>query len=182
MARKSIQQKTETEQKLAPLFQKAKGLVVAENKGLTVAQVTSLRQNCRQAGVTYKVIKNTMSRRLVQGQHQEGLEPLFTGPTAVAFSPADEAAPIKVIVEFQKKNKEAKIEVKGGWVGNQVFTSQQLAELAKLPGRDALLSQLCSVLQAPMANVAAALAAVLRQVPATIQALADQKQTTEKKS
>jgi large subunit ribosomal protein L10 len=182
MVRINIQKKIDFEKKLFPLFEQAKSLIVTENKGLTVDQVNALRQSFRQAGVTFKVIKNTMSRRITSGLKIDGIGDYFIGPTAIAFHPKDEAAPIKVIVEFQKKNKDAKIEVKAGWVGNNVLNPKQLSELAKLPSKEVLLSQLCSVLQAPMSNVAAVITAILSQVPATIQAVADQKKNEEAKT
>jgi large subunit ribosomal protein L10 len=131
--------------------------------------------------VVYKVIKNTMSRRIIKDLKYDGIDGFFTGPTAVAFHVKDETAPIKVIVEFQKKNKDAKLKIKGGWIGNSIIDAAQLLELSKLPTREVSLAQLCSVLQAPMANVAAVLNELLRQVPATIQAVAEQKKTTESK-
>jgi large subunit ribosomal protein L10 len=182
MVRINIQKKIDFEKKLVPLFEQAKSMVVTENKGLTVDQVNALRHSFRQAGVTFKVIKNTMSRRIANSLKIEGITDYFVGPTAIAFHPQDEAAPIKVIVEFQKKNKDAKIEVKAGWIGKNIFNPGQLAALAKLPSKEILLSQLCSVLQAPMANVAAVLNAILSQVPATIQAVAEQKKNEETKT
>jgi large subunit ribosomal protein L10 len=181
MARPNTQKKIDFAAKVTPLFAQAKSMVVTENKGLTVEQVNSLRHSFRQSGVTYRVIKNTLSRRIIKSLKFENLEECFTGPTAVAFHGKDESAPIKVLVEFQKKNKEAKIEIKGGWISNQIYNSRQLVEISKLPNRDVLLSQLCSVLQAPVANLAAVMNELLRQVPATIMAVAEQKKIQESK-
>jgi len=180
MIRTSIQKKIEVEKKLTPLFHQAKSMVIAHNRGLTVEQVTRFRRSCREAGVTFKVIKNTMSRRIVKQLKWEGLADYLKGPTALAFHPQDEAAPIKVITEFLKKNKEAKIEVKAGWVNGQVLDRERLAQLAKIPSKAVLLAQLASTLQAPMAQVAAVLAALLRPVPAVLLAVVEKKKTEKK--
>lgn len=132
--------------------------IVADYRGLNVAQVTELRKQLREAGIEYSVIKNTLLRRASEGAQLTGLEAYLTGPTAVAFSKEDPVAAAKILVDFAKKNEN--LEVKGGVVDGQVFNQAQIKELASLPSKDGMLSMLLSVLQAPVRNFALAVKAV----------------------
>lgn len=132
--------------------------IVADYRGLNVAEITELRKQLREAGIEYSVIKNTLLRRASEGAELAGLEAYLTGPTAVAFSKEDPVAAAKILVDFAKKNEN--LEVKGGVVDGQVFNQAQIKELASLPSKDGMLSMLLSVLQAPVRNFALAVKAV----------------------
>jgi large subunit ribosomal protein L10 len=132
--------------------------IVADYRGLNVADITELRKQLREAGIEYSVIKNTLLRRASEGAELAGLEEYLTGPTAVAFSKEDPVAAAKILVDFAKKNEN--LEVKGGVVDGQVFNQAQIKELASLPSKDGMLSMLLSVLQAPVRNFALAVKAV----------------------
>ena len=132
--------------------------IVADYRGLNVAEITELRKQLREAGIEYSVIKNTLLRRASEGAELAGLEEYLTGPTAVAFSKEDPVAAAKILVDFAKKNEN--LEVKGGVVDGQVFNQAQIKELASLPSKDGMLSMLLSVLQAPVRNFALAVKAV----------------------
>jgi large subunit ribosomal protein L10 len=132
--------------------------IVADYRGLNVAEVTELRKQLREAGIEYSVIKNTLLRRASEGAELTGLDEYLTGPTAVAFSKEDPVAAAKILVDFAKKNEN--LEVKGGVVDGQVFNQAQIKELASLPSKDGMLSMLLSVLQAPVRNFALAVKAV----------------------
>jgi large subunit ribosomal protein L10 len=134
--------------------------VVADYRGLTVAQVTQLRKNLREAGVEFQVLKNTLVRRATAQAELTELDSVLTGPTAIAFS-NDVVAPAKIIAEFAKKND--KLQIKGGVVEGRVVDQAQIKALADLPSREGLLSMLLSVLQAPMRNFALAVKAVSEQ-------------------
>jgi len=134
--------------------------VVADYRGLTVAQVTQLRKNLREAGVEFQVLKNTLVRRATAEAELTDLDTVLTGPTAIAFS-KDVVAPAKIIAEFAKKND--KLQIKGGVVEGRVVDQAQIKALADLPSREGLLSMLLSVLQAPMRNFALAVKAVSEQ-------------------
>lgn len=139
-------------------FSRAKSAVVVDYLGLTVDEDTKLRKQLRDEGVELEVIKNTYLRRAAGKSGYEGLDDTFTGPTAVAFSYEDVAAPARVIYKFAKTAKN--LEVKGGMIEGKVASMDQLSELSTLPDREGLLSMLLSVLQAPVRNVAYALNAV----------------------
>ena len=105
---------------IAELFNGAKGAVVVDYRGLTVEQDTQLRKQLREAGVTYKVYKNTMIRFAAKGTAFEALEPNLEGPTALAVSKEDATAPARILAEFAKKAD--KLEIKGGVVLLKVLT------------------------------------------------------------
>lgn len=131
--------------------------VVADYRGLNVAQVTLLRKQLREAGVDFQVLKNSLVSRAAASVELSDLDAILTGPTAVAFS-KDVVAPAKIINDFAKKNDALK--VKGGVVEGRYVDAAQIKALAELPSREGLLSMLLSVLQAPMRNVALAVKAV----------------------
>lgn len=131
--------------------------VVADYRGLTVAQVTQLRKNLREAGIEFQVLKNTLVRRATAEAQLTDLDEVLTGPTAIAFG-KDVVAPAKILSDFAKKND--KLQIKGGVVEGRVVDSAQIKALADLPSREGLLSMLLSVLQAPVRNFALAVKAV----------------------
>ncbi len=139
-------------------FSAAASAVIVDYRGLTVEQVTELRKQLRDANVEMKVIKNSILVRAAEKAGLNGLEEVFSGPTAVAFSNEDVVAPAKIIDEFAKTAE--KLEIKGGIIEGKVASIEEITALAKLPNRDGLLSMLLSVLQAPVRNVAYAVKAV----------------------
>ncbi|MBU3851855.1 MAG: 50S ribosomal protein L10 [Candidatus Paralactobacillus gallistercoris] len=143
---------------IAKKFDDAASVVIVDYRGLTVAEVTELRKQLREANVQFEVIKNSYLRRAAEKMGYEGLDEVFAGPTAVAFSNDDVVAPARIIAKFAK-NAEA-LEIKGGIIENKVASLDEINELAKLPDRDGLLSMLLSVLQAPVRNFAYAVKAV----------------------
>ncbi|WJH36402.1 50S ribosomal protein L10 [Paenibacillus aurantius] len=132
--------------------------IVADYRGLTVAQVTQLRKSLREAGVEFQVLKNTLVRRATAEAELTELDEFLSGPTAIAFSKDDVVAPAKILSDFAKKND--KLSVKAGIVEGKVVGVDQIKALADLPSREGLLSMLLSVLQAPMRNFALAVKAV----------------------
>ncbi|MBN6187453.1 50S ribosomal protein L10 [Aneurinibacillus sp. BA2021] len=142
-------------------FQNSKGVVVTDYRGLNVAQVTELRKKCREAGVEFKVYKNTMTRRATAAAGLTDLDDSLTGPTAIAFSNEDEISAAKVISDFAKTNEA--LEIKGGVMEGRVLSVEEVKAIASLPNREGLLSMLLSVLQAPIRNFALAVKAVGEQ-------------------
>lgn len=138
-------------------FQESSCTVVADYRGLTVAQVTQLRKNLREAGIEFQVLKNSLVRRATAEANLTELDAVLTGPTAIAFG-KDVVAPAKILSDFAKKND--KLQIKGGVVEGRVVDQAQIKALADLPSREGLLSMLLSVLQAPMRNFALAVKAV----------------------
>jgi large subunit ribosomal protein L10 len=155
---KVLQEKAQLVSEVAEKLKESATTVVTDYRGLTVAQVTELRKQLREAGVEFKVLKNTLVRRATAIAELTELDEYLTGPTAIAFSKDDAVAPAKVISDFAKKNDALK--VKAGVVEGKVVGVDQIKALADLPSREGLLSMLLSVLQAPMRNFALAVKAV----------------------
>ena len=158
MSEAAIAKKETLVQAAAEKFESAASVVIVDYRGLTVEEVTNLRKQLRDAGVAMKVIKNSILSRAAKKVGLDGVDEVFTGPTAVAFSNDDVVAPAKIIDEFAKDAKA--LEIKGGVIEGKVSSVEQITALAKLPNREGLLSMLLSVLQAPVRNVAYAVKAV----------------------
>lgn len=158
MSEQAIAKKQQEVNEVVEKMNAANSLVVVDYLGLSVAEVTELRKQLREAGVEFKVIKNTIMRRALDSQELEYNEEVFQGPTAVAFGMEDAVAPAKILSDFAK-NAEA-LELKGGILEGNVLSKEEIQQIAKLPNREGLLSMLLSVLQAPVRNVAYAVKAV----------------------
>lgn len=137
---------------ISDLLKDAKAVVLADYRGLTVEQDTQLRKTMREAGVVYKVYKNTMVKRAIQGTAFEGLAKDLEGPTAVAISSTDAAAPAKHLYEFAKKAD--KLELKSGIIEGTYYDNKTITVIATIPSREELLSKLLGSIQSPVANFA----------------------------
>jgi len=155
---KVLQEKQQIVADVTAKLRESSCTVVADYRGLNVAQVTELRKQLREAGVEFQVLKNTLVRRATAAAELTELDSVLTGPTAVAFSKTDVVAAAKILTEFAKKNEA--LQVKGGVVEGRVVDVSQIKALAELPSREGLLSMLLSVLQAPIHNFALAVKAV----------------------
>ncbi|MGD6818645.1 50S ribosomal protein L10 [Metabacillus sp. 84] len=156
-----IESKKQIVDEITEKFRDSKSTIVVDYRGLTVAQVTELRKSLREAGVEFKVYKNTMTRRAVEKAELSGLNDALTGPNAIAFSTEDVVAPAKVLNEFAKKNEA--LEIKAGVIEGNIASVEEIKALAELPSREGLLSMLLSVLQAPIRNFALVNKAVAEQ-------------------
>jgi len=158
VSEQAIAKKQQEVNEIVEKMNAANSLVVVDYLGLSVAEVTELRKQLREAGVEFKVIKNTIMRRALDSQELEYHEEVFQGPTAVAFGMEDAVAPAKILSDFAKKAEA--LELKGGILEGEVLSKEEIQQIAKLPNREGLLSMLLSVLQAPVRNVAYAVKAV----------------------
>lgn len=147
-----IEKKKQVVDEIAEQFRASQTAVVVNYRGLNVAEVTELRKELRDAGIDFKVYKNTMTRRAVEAVEFSELNDLLVGPTAVAFSKDDVVAPARIISDFAKKHNA--LEIKGGVIEGKVATLEQMQELGSLPNYDGMVSMLLSVLQAPVRNFA----------------------------
>lgn len=152
MSEAVLESKKQLVAELVEKFEKAVSVVIVNYRGLDVAEVTELRKQLREAGVEMHVVKNTMLRRAADEVGYEGLDEVFTGPTAIALSYDEVPTPAKILVDFAKESEP--LEIKGGIVEGRVIGVEQVEAVAKLPSREDLLSMLLSVLQAPMRNTA----------------------------
>ncbi|MDY0410035.1 50S ribosomal protein L10 [Virgibacillus soli] len=157
----SIESKQQVVQEITEKFRNSQSTVLVDYRGLDVAQVTELRKQLREAGVEYKVYKNTLSRRAAEEAELGELTGSLVGPTAIAFSNDDVIAPAKILNNFAKENEA--LEIKGGVIEGKIATLDQIEELATLPNYEGMVSMLLSVLQAPIRNFAYATKAIAEQ-------------------
>ena len=137
---------------IADLFDGAQGAVLVDYRGLTVEQDTILRKKLREAGVTYKVYKNTLIRFAAKGTAFEALEPHLEGPTALAVSKTDATAPARILAEFAKTADA--LELKAGVVEGTYYDQAGIQVIATIPSREILLGKLLGSIQSPIANFA----------------------------
>ena len=130
-------------QAIAEEIKDAQSVVLVDYRGLTVAQDTELRKQLREAGIVYKVYKNTMMKRAFEGTEFEGLDNCLEGPSAIAVSKDDATAPARILCKFAKDA--PALELKGGVVEGTVYDVAGLTELSKIPSREELLSRLLEV-------------------------------------
>ncbi|ENQ3080730.1 50S ribosomal protein L10 [Bacillus multifaciens] len=158
---KAIEAKQHVVTEIAGKLSESKSTIVVDYRGLTVSEVTELRKALREAGVEFKVYKNSLTRRAAETAELTELNEYLTGPNAIAFSNEDVVAPAKVLNDFAK-NHEA-LEIKAGVIEGKLVTVDEVKAIATLPSREGLLSMLLSVLQAPIRNLALAAKAVADQ-------------------
>lgn len=158
MSEAAIAKKAEVVKQTVELLNNAESAIVVDYRGLTVAEVTDLRKQLRDAGVKMSVIKNKILDRAVEGTDYEDLKNTFVGPTAVAFSDEDPIAPAKILKNFADDHDA--LEIKGGFIEKKVKTLDEINEYATMPSREDLLSMLASALQDPMRKIARAVKAV----------------------
>src|SRR5690625_634087 len=162
----NIEAKKQVVSEISEKFNQSESAVLVDYRGLSVAEVTELRKELRDNDIDYKVYKNTMTRRAIEGSDIEALNESLVGPTAIAFGGDDVVAPAKILRKFAKDHEA--LEVKAGVIQGKVATLDEIKELSTLPDYDGLVSMLLSVLQAPIRNLAYA-----------TQAIADQKDEAE---
>jgi large subunit ribosomal protein L10 len=150
-------------------LKKAELVVITQQSGLTVAEVTNLRRQMRQAGAGYKVTKNRLARLALEGTKFEGLKEMFTGPTAIAYS-ADPIAAAKVAVTYANSNE--KLKIVGGAMAGQVLDPSGIKALATLPSLDQLRAKIIGILVTPATRVATVLQAPAAQLARVLKAYA----------
>ncbi len=153
-----LEQKEHTVNEIVALLQNSKTTILTEYRGLNVKEMTELRKQLREAGVEFKVLKNTLTRRATSITNLTEIDDYLTGPTAIAFSSQDLVAPAKILTDYAKKYEA--LAIKAGIVEGKFVNVDKIKELANLPSREGLLSMLLSVLQAPIRNMALAVKAV----------------------
>ena len=146
---------------IAELFDGAASAVVVDYRGLTVEQDTALRKQLREAGVTYKVYKNTLIKRAAEGTEFAALDPHLEGPTALAVSKTDATAPARILAEFAKKAD--KLEIKGGVVEDTYYDAKGMQVIATIPSREVLLGKLLGSMQSPITNFARVIKQIAEQ-------------------
>lgn len=158
MSKENIAIKAKAVDEATERFNNAQSAIVVDYRGLTVAEVTDLRKQLRDAGVSMSVIKNKVLTRAAEKAGYEDLKDTFVGPTAVAFSDEDAIAPAKILKKFADSHDA--LTLKGGMVEGKVASIDEINAYATMPSREDLLSMLASALSDPMRKIARAVKAV----------------------
>jgi len=169
----NLQQKEAVVAEVAKQVAGAQAIVLAENRGMAVADMTKLRAKARESGVYFRVVKNTLVRRAVSGTPFEKLSDRMVGPLAYGISP-DPVAVAKVLNDFAKGNE--KFVITAGALPGQMMTAKDVAALAGLPSREELIARLLGTMQAPIAKFVRTLNEVPGKFVRTLAAVRDAKQ------
>ena len=174
MKEAKLQQKQEFVAEVAEKMEKSQSVILLDYRGLTVDEVDKLRNNFREAGVEYRVIKNNVLKRAAEKLGIEGCDDYFKGPTAAAFGYNDAVAPAKIVAQFIKETK--KTEIKGGILEGKVLDAAGVDNLAKLPSKEELIAKMLGSLNAPITNFVGVLAAIPRSLVLALNAIREQKE------
>ena len=158
---KNVGLKTSTIDEIKDNFDGAQGVVVVNYSGLTVEQDTQLRKQLREAGVVYKVYKNTLVKRAIAGTEFEPMAEVLEGPNAIAICKEDATAPARVLANFAKTANA--LELKCGVVEGTFYDAAGIATIATIPSREELISKLLGSLQSPITNLARVLNQIAEQ-------------------
>lgn len=169
-----LEQKQQIVAEVNEVAASALSAVIADYRGLTVAEMTEMRVKARESGVYLRVVRNTLAKRAVEGTEYECLNDAFVGPTLLAFSQEDPGAAARLIKDYAKDY--AELEVKALSIGGILLGADQIDRVAKLPTLDEARSMLMSVMQAPVVKLARSLNEMPGKLVRTIAAVRDQKQ------
>jgi large subunit ribosomal protein L10 len=162
---KKLQQVVE----LTERFSRSKAVVLAEYKGLTVAEISELRRLLKESGAEYKVIKNTLIDIAAKGTPFESAKESFIGPTGIAFGFDDSVEVVKKMLEYSGKND--KLKIKSGVIEGRLYSVDEIKAISKLPPKIVLLGMMAGAMQAPASKLAGVLNAVITQFAYAMEAL-----------
>ena len=169
------EEKKQAVEELHKKFSTSKVAILVEFTGLSVSEITDLRNDLRKAKGELKVVKNTLARRAVEGTGLSGSVDAFTGPIAVTFGYEDPVSPVKVLKKFGSKVK-GKTKLKVGIVEGVLVDTDEINRVADLPSKEVLLSTLVGRLQSPMTGLVMGLQGIIRQVVYVLSAIQEKKQ------
>jgi large subunit ribosomal protein L10 len=173
VAKKIQDSKIKAIEELKESFGKAKDFIFTDYRGLTVEQITTLRNQLRAKEVQYRVVKNNFARIAFEQLSVPDLSSCLVGPTAVAIARKDSNEAAKIIFDFIREA--PALQVKGALVGDSVYTAAQTEAFSRLPGKPELISMLMSVMNGPIRNLAVALNDVPSRLARVVKAVADKK-------
>lgn len=156
---KVLEQKKEAVAGLIEKLKTAQAGVLVDYRGLTVSEDTELRAKLREAGVEYKVVKNTLTRFAAKEVGFDELDEVLNGPTSLALGFDDPVAPAKIISDFAKQNEN--LEIKAGFLDGKVISLDEVKQLANTPSRDTLIAKIMGSLNAPVSNLVRTLQALV---------------------
>jgi large subunit ribosomal protein L10 len=166
-------QKEQILQDASERIRDANGFYLADFSGMSVEKLTLLRKKCREQKVQFRVIKNTLLKRAFNARGITELDAFLEGPTGLVFSPVSEMAPAKILSDFAKEHERPRI--KAAVVDGRLFSEKQISQLAALPSREVLLSQLLGTIVAPMTTLLGAIESLLG-APASLAGALEAKQ------
>jgi len=158
---------------LTDKFNSAKSLVITDYLGLNVAEMTELRKQFREAGVDFKVVKNTLATIAANQVEMNDMTEHFSGPTAIAFGEEDAVSPAKILVEFAKDHEV--IEIKAGLLNGELISKEKVESLADIPSREVLLAQAFAGMKAPLTGLVNVLQGNIRGLVQVLGQIRDQK-------
>lgn len=168
-----LQSKISMVEEIREKIEKAQSIVLVNYRGLDVSEITELRRLYREAGVDYKVYKNTMMVRAFNAAGYEGFDEFLKGPSAVAFGVEDMIAPAKITSDFAKEHDE--LEIKSGIVDGKILSASEVESLAKLPPKEVLLAQLLGGLNGPIQGLANVMNGNIKGLAVALNAIAEKK-------
>lgn len=170
----SLEQKKSVVTEVAKVANEAHSAVAAEYRGLTVSEMTRLRNSARSGGVFLKVVKNTLARRALEGTDFECMSDELVGPLLLAFSLEDPGAAARVVKDFSKEHEELVTRLVA--IGGQIYPAGELDRLAKLPSREEAISMLMGVMKQPVEKFVRIMAEPHAKLARTLAAVRDAKQ------
>ncbi|OLS02153.1 50S ribosomal protein L10 [Tissierella creatinophila] len=173
MKEQTLRAKSENIEEIKEKIQKAQSVVLVDYRGLNVEQLTELRSKYREAGVDYKVYKNTMMRFAFKDSGLEEFNQYLKGPSAIAFGYDDPVNAAKITSEFVKDNE--KLEIKAGIVDGKVIDIEGVNNLAKLPSKEVLIAQVLGGFNSPIQGFANVLQGTIRSLATVLNAIAEEK-------
>ncbi len=159
---------------LTAKFKSMKGMIMTEYHGLSVEQISDLRNQLRKSGCEYLVVKNTLSKIALKEIGMESANEYFEGPTAIVVEADDPVSPAKIVSEFAKKNE--KLVIKAGILDGKVIALNEIKALASLPTKEVLIGKMLGSMNAPISNFVGVLSAVTRNFVCVLNAIKEQKE------
>lgn len=171
---KVLEQKRQIVEEIKEKIEKSQSVVLVDYRGLNVDEVTQLRRKCREAGVDYKVYKNTLMRFAFKDAGYEEFNKYLTGPNAVAFGYEDPVLPAKITNDFGKDHNN--LEIKAGIVDGKIVELEEIKRLAELPSREVLIAQVLGGLNAPISGFANVLQGTIRNLVYALNAIKEKQE------
>jgi len=169
----NLQSKEVVVSEIKDKFERAQSVVLIDYRGLTVENANQLRNECRKANVDYKVYKNTLIKRAIEGMNIDDLDNDLNGPTALAISFDDPIAPAKTLSDYIKKAEV--MNIKSGVVNGVYCDAEKINTLAKLPPKEQLIAKALGTINAPLVNLVGVLSATYRNLVYALDSIAKQK-------
>ena len=165
----SREKKTEIIDQVQDVFSKCSIGILTDYRGLSVAEITTLRRKLRDSGIGYRVVKNTLARFAAERAGKDDLAGFFEGPVAIAFGYGDITEPARILSSYIRDSK-VSLSIRGGFSGDRMLTPEDVATLSTLPSREVLISMVLGGIQAPISGLVNCLAAPVRGFMGVLQA------------